>query len=56
MDKKDFQLRDMRAKATTQVDDMQDIRSAQKLRGHTTEAMTDHYVRGTVGAKVKPVK
>ena len=56
VDKKDFQLRDMRAKAATQVDDMHGIRSAQKLLGHTTEAMTDHYVRGTVGAKVKPVK
>lgn len=57
IDKKDFQLRDLRAKAATdKTDSSGDIRQAQKQLGHTTIGMTEHYVRGRRGEKVGPTK
>lgn len=56
VNKSDFQLRDMRAKAATDTDEKSGIRNAQALLGHSTEQMTSHYVRERVGKKVNPVK
>ena len=54
---KNFQLRDLRAKAgTDKTESAGDIRQAQKLLGHSTVAMTEHYVRGRKGDKVEPTK
>ena len=47
-----FQFRDLRAKAAT---DLEDLHSAQKLLGHTTRDMTEHYTRKRKGEAVKPV-
>ena len=47
-----FQFRDLRAKAST---DTEDLHHAQKLLGHTTRAMTEHYTRKRIGDTVKPV-
>lgn len=47
-----FQFRDLRAKAAT---DTEDLHHAQKLLGHTTRAMTEHYTRKRIGDTVKPV-
>jgi integrase len=47
-----FQLRDLRAKAAT---DMEDLALAQKLLGHSSRAMTEHYVKHRVGEKVSPL-
>ena len=44
--------RDLRAKAAT---DTEDLHHAQKLLGHTTRAMTEHYTRKRIGDTVKPV-
>ena len=44
--------RDLRAKAAT---DLEDLHSAQKLLGHTTRDMTEHYTRKRKGEAVKPV-
>jgi integrase len=55
--KKDFQMRDLRAKAgTDKTDSAGDIRQAQKQLGHANVAMTEHYVRNRRGAKVTPTK
>lgn len=52
-----FQLRDLRAKAgTDKAESAGDIRQAQRLLGHTSMAMTEHYVRGRKGDKVEPTK
>ncbi|WP_167368738.1 tyrosine-type recombinase/integrase [Paraburkholderia tuberum] len=54
---KDFQFRDLRAKAgTDKTDSSGDIRQAQKQLGHTSVAMTEHYVRNRRGDKVKPTR
>ena len=54
---KAFQFRDLRAKAgTDKADSAGDIRQAQQQLGHTTVAMTEHYVRQRRGAKVTPTK
>ncbi|AHX12906.1 integrase [Dyella jiangningensis] len=54
---KAFQFRDLRAKAgTDKADSAGDIRQAQAQLGHTTVAMTEHYVRQRRGAKVTPTK
>jgi len=54
---KAFQFRDLRAKAgTDKADSAGDIRQAQQQLGHTTVAMTEHYVRQRKGAKVTPTK
>jgi len=53
----DFQFRDLRAKAgTDKTDSTGDIRQAQKQLGHTSVAMTEHYVRNGRGEKVKPTR
>lgn len=54
---KDFQFRHLRAKAGADKADLAgDIRQAQQQLGHTTVAMTEHYVRQRRGAKVTPTK
>lgn len=54
--KAEFQFRDLRATAATAVDESAGIRSAQALLGHTTEAMTAHYIRNKLGKKIGPVR
>jgi integrase len=51
--KVEFQFRDIRAKAAT---DTEDLARAQKLLGHKTRAMTEHYTRNRKGDKVSPLK
>lgn len=53
---KEFQYRDLRAKAATDKDEMHGITAAQEQLGHTTAAMTKHYVRHRKGKLVKPTK
>lgn len=48
-----FQLRDLRAKAAT---DMGDLALAQRLLGHSSRAMTEHYTKQRVGEKVQPLR
>ena len=48
-----FQFRDIRAKTATDSDD---LALAQKLLGHKTRAMTEHYTRNRRGDKVSPLK
>lgn len=48
-----FQFRDIRAKAAT---DTENLSHAQKLLGHKTRAMTEHYTRNRKGEKVNPVR
>lgn len=48
-----FQIRDIRAKAAT---DSEDLGHAQKLLGHRNRAMTEHYTRERKGEKVKPLR
>lgn len=48
-----FQFRDIRAKAAT---DTGDLGHAQKLLGHKTRAMTEHYTRDRKGEVVSPLK
>ena len=50
----DFEFRDLRAKAATDVDDAVDIEAARKLLGHTTQKMTVNYIRRRKGALVEP--
>lgn len=47
-----FQLRDLRAKTATDLDD---LALAQGLLGHTTRAMTERYVKTRIGEKVRPI-
>lgn len=55
--KKDlFQFRDLRAKAATEADEADGIRTAQALLGHSTESMTADYIRHKVGKKVRPIR
>jgi integrase len=51
-----FQFRDLRAKAATDKDDAQGIKAAQAQLGHSSEAMTAHYVRNRLGKKVTSTK
>ncbi len=51
--KVDFQFWDLRAKAAT---DMENLEHAQKLLGHATRDMTEHYTRKRMGEKVSPVR
>ena len=54
---KDFQFRDLRAKAgTDKTDSTGDIRQAQKQLGHGSVTMTEHYVRKRRGDKVGPTR
>ncbi|QEL64735.1 hypothetical protein OTERR_12590 [Oryzomicrobium terrae] len=48
-----IQFRDLRAKAAS---DIESLKKAQLLLGHTTEGMTEHYRRKRRGLKVAPVK
>jgi integrase len=53
---KQFQFRDLRAKAATDKDEAAGISAAQEQLGHTTPTMTRHYVRHRKGKLVKPTK
>jgi integrase len=48
----DFQFRDLRAKAAT---DLENLDLAQKLLGHSGREMTEHYTKKRAGERVKPV-
>jgi len=48
----DFQFRDLRAKAASDTDD---LAHAQKLLGHKTRGMTEHYTRDRIGESVNPL-
>lgn len=45
-----FQLRDLRAKAAT---DLNDLALAQRLLGHSSRAMTEHYTKDRAGERVR---
>ncbi len=47
-----FQLRDLRAKAAT---DTEDLALAQKLLGHSSRAMTERYTKDRIGERVRPL-
>lgn len=47
-----FQFRDLRPKSAT---DLEDLKRAQALLGHTTERMTAHYIRARKADLVQPV-
>jgi integrase len=53
---KNFQFRDLRAKAASDKTDSDSIHAAQKQLGHTTLAMTEQYVRPKRGQKVSPTR
>lgn len=53
---KQYQFRDLRAKAATDKAESEDIRSAQMLAGHSSIKMTEHYVRNRKGQKVSPTR
>lgn len=53
---KQFQFRDLRAKAATDKEESQGIVAAQDQLGHSTSAMTKHYVRHRRGKLVTPTK
>ena len=53
---KDFQFRDLRAKAATEVEDQSGMDAAQGLLGHANASMTNHYVRQRMGKLVQPTK
>lgn len=53
---KEFQFRDLRAKAATDKEESHGITAAQEQLGHTTPTMTQHYVRHRKGKLVKPTK
>lgn len=46
------QFRDIRGKAATDADDAGGLGAAQKLMGHKTQRMTEHYVKNRKGSKV----
>ena len=52
----EYQWRDLRAKGGTDKASQDDIRTAQKLLGHTSVNMTERYVRARIGESVKPTK
>lgn len=53
---REFQFRDLRAKAGTDKEEMLGMQAAQDQLGHSTQAMTKHYVRHRKGKLVKPTK
>lgn len=53
---KQFQFRDLRAKAATDKEESQGIAAAQSQLGHSTQTMTQHYVRHRKGKLVTPTK
>lgn len=48
-----FQFKDIRAKTAS---DLEDLGHAQSLLGHEGRAMTEHYVRGRRGDRVRPLR
>jgi len=57
IDKKLFQLRDLRAKAgTDKAESSGDIMQAKDQLGHTTVVMTEQYIRERKGKKVTPTR
>ncbi|MBX9913719.1 MAG: tyrosine-type recombinase/integrase [Pseudomonadaceae bacterium] len=57
VDKKLFQLRDLRAKAgTDKAESSGDIMQARDQLGHTTVVMTEQYIRERKGKKVTPTR
>ncbi|WXL27720.1 tyrosine-type recombinase/integrase [Ectopseudomonas mendocina] len=55
--KAEFQFRDLRAKAgTDKADNSGDIMKVRDQLGHTTVAMTEHYIRNRRGKKVTPTR
>lgn len=52
----DFQFRDLRAKAGTEVEDAHGIEKAQHLLGHADAKMTKGYVRHRLGKLTNPTK
>ena len=48
-----YQFRDLRAKASTDIGDRE---KAQGLPGHTSMTMTEHYLRDRAGDSVTPAK
>ncbi len=53
---KEFQFRDLRAKAGTDKEEQGGMEAAQAQLGHSTPTMTAHYVRHRRGKLVKPTK
>lgn len=57
VEKGDFQMRDLRAKAgTDKAESSGDILQARDQLGHTTVVMTENYIRKRIGKKVTPTK
>lgn len=57
VEKQDFQMRDLRAKAgTDKAESSGDILEARDQLGHTTVAMTEHYIRNRRGKKITPTR
>ncbi|WP_455884699.1 tyrosine-type recombinase/integrase [Pseudomonas spelaei] len=55
--KGDFQMRDLRAKAgTDKAESSGDILQARDQLGHTTVVMTENYIRKRIGKKVTPTR
>jgi integrase len=55
--KSEFQMRDLRAKAgTDKAESIGDILQARDQLGHTTVVMTEQYIRHRLGKKVTPTK
>lgn len=50
----DFQFRDIRAKAATDTEEVGGMGHAQRLLGHVTRSMTEHYVKDRIGYRVAP--
>lgn len=53
---KEFQFRDLRAKAATETDENRGGKGAQELLGHASETMTKRYIRNRRGKLVMPTK
>jgi integrase len=57
VEKAEFQMRDLRAKAgTDKAKSSGDIMQAKDQLGHTTVVMTEQYIRNRKGKKVMPTK
>lgn len=52
----EFQFRDLRAKAATEIEEADGIDAAKGLLGHTDAKMTKRYVRNRLGKLVKPAR
>lgn len=57
VEKAEFQMRDLRAKAgTDKAESSGDIMQAKDQLGHATVGMTEQYIRNRKGKKVMPTK